>query len=223
MQQPTLSTTVAQPFWPVKSSETSSIDGTPNSVAHHKVSLSRNKKLIVSYSNTVGKLYGVTSPYRFFSPELLRKKFDLICDCLAGPLRLSTAQRSATLELLTLQAYYPTVYPKASQIADQSGCSTRTVWRTIRILEELGLVQRVPRFVLRPHAQISDLYLLKKLIILIARYLAEHGAHFWEKWLRPALTMPGRQFWSQIFLTPGERVVPWRLAAQDSSIGNASV
>lgn len=201
-------TTVAQTFWPVKSS-TSIIFGTPeNPVSHHKVTLSRNNKLIVSYSKYREKTYGVTSRYRFFSPELLRKKFDLICDCLAGPLRLSTAQRSAILELLTLQAYYPTVYPKASQIANQAGCSTRTAWRAIRRLEELGLVQRVPRFVLRPHAQISDLYLLKKLIILIARYLAEHGVAFWEKWLRPALTMPGQQFWSQIFLTPGDRAGP---------------
>ena len=192
-------TTVAQTFWPVKSSETSSIDGTPNSMSHHKVSLSRNNKLIVSYSDYRGKPYGVTSPYRFFSPELLRKKFDLICDCLDGPLRLSTAQRSAILELLTLQAYYPSVYPKASQIADQAGCSTRTVWRAIRRLEERLLVQRVPRFVLRPHAQISNLYLLKRLIILIARYLAEHGVAFWQKWLKPYFTMPGSQFWSWIW------------------------
>ena len=198
MKKFTISNTLAQSFWPVKSFNSDIGSYSPDSMAHHKVSLSHKKKLIVSYSDTRGKPYGVPSPYRFFSPELLRKKFHLIRDCLTSPLRLSTAQRSATLELLTLQAYYPTVYPKASQIADQSGCSTRTFWRTIRRLEELGLVQRVPRFVFRPHAQISNLYLLKKLIILIVRYLAEHGVAFWEKWLKPYLTMPGSQFWRTI-------------------------
>jgi len=208
MKRFTTPSTVAQPFWPVKSTEYISLGTPSSSMSHHKVTLSRNKKLIVSYYDKVDKPYGRTLPYRFFSPELLRKKFDLICDCLAGAVRLSPGQLRTTLALLTLQAYYPTVYPKVAQLADQAGCSTKTAGRAIRRLEELGLLKRLPRYVLRPHAQISNLYLLKRLIILIVRYLAEHGTHFWEKWLRSYLSMPGSQFWSQIWQGPGDRAGP---------------
>ncbi len=216
-------TKVAQTFWPVKSSETSSIYGTPNSMIHHKVTLSRNKKLIVSYSKEKGKAYGVSRSRRAITSSLFIKKFDYIRDCLKDVLGLTMSQCEVTLRLLRLWSYYGLVYPKASMVTEDPGCSKATYWRTVRLLKDAGLIQVLNRYVIRPHAQISNLYRLDRLALLLARYLAEHGTHFWEKWLRPALTMPGQQFWSQVFLTPGDRAVPWRLATQGSSIGNASV
>ena len=208
MQVTNTPTTVAQTFWPVKSTETSSISGTPNLMIHHKVSLSRNKKLIVSYSNTVGKHYGVSQARRAITSSLFIKKFDYIRQCLDDVLGLTTAQREVALRLLRLWAYYGYVYPKESQITGEPGCSKSTFWRTVKLLKDLGLVQVINRYVIRPHAQISNLYRLDRLALVLARYLAEHGVHFWEKWLRPALAMPGQQFWGQIFLTPGDRAGP---------------
>lgn len=212
MKQAHSPTTVAQTFLPVKPSIPSIPSIPSNPMIHHKVTLSRNKKLIVSYSKRVGNPYGVSRSRRAISSSLFIKKFGYIRDCLKDVLGLTTAQREVTLRLLRLWAYYGLVYPKEAQVTDPPGCSKATYWRTVRLLRELGLVQVVNRYVIRPHAQISNLYRLDRLVLLLARYLAEHGTHFWEKWLRPALTMPGQQFWSQIFLTPGERVVPWRLA-----------
>lgn len=208
-------TTVAQTFWPVKSSTVGMLTPSSNSMIHHKVSLSRNKKLIVSYSNTRGNTYGVSRSRRAITSSLFIKKFDYIRNALRDVLGLTSSQREVVLRLLRLWAYYGQVYPKESQMTDMPGCSKATYWRTVRLLRELGLLQVINRYVIRPHAQISNLYRLDRLALLLARYLAEHGVAFWEKWLRPALTMPGQQFWSQIYSSPGERVVPWRLACED--------
>jgi len=110
--------------------------------------------------------------------------------------------------LLRYRAYYGNVYPKEAQITLEPGCKKATFWRTIRLLKEQGLLQVVNRFVMRPHAQISNLYRLDKLVLALARYIAEHGHHFYEDWLQPYLSMPGREFWSQIFRVPGDRAGP---------------
>jgi hypothetical protein len=65
----------------------------------------------------------------------------------------------------------------------------------VRALEAQGLLLRVRRYLIRPKAQISNLYNLHNLVVVIARYLAEHGQAFYEKWLLPFLTMPARRFW----------------------------
>lgn len=215
MNQATSPKTIAQTFWPIKSSETSSIDGTPNSMIHYKVSLSRNKKLIVKYSDYREKPYGVSSFHKILTKGLLIKKWDTIRAFLTDVCNLTTKQRDVALQLLRLQAYYPQVYPKAAQVAEGSNVGIATFWRTVKRLRDLNLLKVVNRFVIRPEAQISNEYLLKELLIVLARYLAEHGVHFWEKWLKPILAMPGQQFWSQIYRGPGGRVVPWRLAAED--------
>jgi hypothetical protein len=36
---------------------------------------------------------------------------------------------------------------------------------------------------------------LDRLLLVIARYLAEHGVPFYQKWLQPYLAMSGSQFW----------------------------
>ncbi|GAI35243.1 unnamed protein product, partial [marine sediment metagenome] len=73
-------------------------------------------------------------------------------------MKLTTAEREVTLRLLRFWAYYGNVYPKASTVAAEPGCSKATFWRTIALLERLGLMRRINRYVIRPHAQISNLY-----------------------------------------------------------------
>ena len=215
MKKSTSPSRLAQPFCPVKPSIPSIPSIPSNPMIHHKSRISRNKKLIVSYGRYREERYGVSRSHRLLSPGLFIKRFDNIRDCLEHVIGLTVAQREVALRLLRLWAYYGHVYPKESQVTELPGCSKATYWRTVKLLKELSLVTVVNRYVIRPHAQISNLYRLDRLVLLLARYLAEHGSHFWEKWLRPVLAMPGQQFWSQIFLTPGERVVPWRLAFGD--------
>lgn len=191
-------TTLAQPFWPVKSQDPIIVGTPPDSVIHHKVTLSRNKKLIVSCNGYRENTYGVSRSQQLLSPSLFIKKFDYIRDCLKYVLELPNAQRETCLRLVRLSASYPAVYPKASQIAELPGCSKATFWRTIRRLRELGLIAVVNRYVVRPHAQISNLYLLDKLIILIAKYLAEHTARLWPDWLDPWLEIPWPKLWEKL-------------------------
>lgn len=192
-----LPNTLAHPFWPVKSQVNTQLPLLPDTMTHHKVSLSRNHKMIVSYSKYVYGTYGVSSSYRVLTKGLFHKRFDQVRDCLQYVLRLPTCKRSIVLELLRLWSYYGEVYPKAQQVALESYSSKSTFWRTVLYMEKAGLLKRIPRYVLRPHAQISNLYRLDKLLILIARYLAEHGTAFYEKWLKPYLTIPGSQFWTK--------------------------
>jgi len=198
----------SHPFWPAKSLETSSIDGTPSSMIHHNSYLSHKNKLIVSYGIYKDNNYGVSSASRVLSPQLLLKKYDYVRKCLADILGLTTAQREVALRLLRLWAYYGQVYPKEAQVTGEPGCRKATYWRTIRILRELGLIHVINRYVIRPHAQISNLYRLDRLVLLLARYISEHGHAFYERWLEPYLAIPGREFWSQIFQAPGDRAGP---------------
>jgi len=100
------------------------------------------------------------------------------------------------------------VYPKAEMIAEQAMCSISTVWRVIARLQDINLVEVVNRFVIRPKAQISNLYRLNGLILMLARFLAEHGIPFTEKWLTPFLTMPARVFWTWIYQSAEARAGP---------------
>ena len=208
MTQSTTPTTVAQEFFPVKPPVIDNTSHSPDLMIHHKTRDPQRERLIVSYSDYGGDRYGVSRSRRAISSSLFIKKFDRIRDCLRDVLGLTPAQREVTLRLLRLWAYYGLVYPKEAQITEDPGCSKATYWRTVKLLKELGLLSVINRYVIRPHAQISNLYRLDRLAVLLARYLAEQGVGFLEKWLRPALTMPGRQFWSQIFLTPGDRAGP---------------
>jgi len=150
-----------------------------------------------------GKRYGVSSSRRVLSPQLLLKKFDLVRDCLQYRLGFSTAQREVILRLLRLWAYYGYVYPKESLVTAEPGCTKATFWRTIRALRDQGLIHIINRFIIRPHAQISNLYRLDKLVVLIAKYLAEHIAHVWPDWTMPALLTPWPELWSFSFSSPG--------------------
>ena len=202
------STKVAQPFDPVKSLNSQLPLPFSDSMIHHK-ERSLRSYIIVSYTSMYqDKRYGVSSAYRVLSPQVFFKKFDRVRECLEYTLGLTVSQREVTLRLLRLWAYYGQVYPKETQITGEPGCRKATYWRTIGILKRLGLVDVINRHVIRPHSQISNLYRLDRLVLLLARYLAEHGHHFSEEWLTPVLTMPGRLFWSQIYRAPGDRAGP---------------
>lgn len=195
MPSPTLPSILNENICSVKPIQLSFNLGPAQPVIHHKVT-TKNIILINRDRNLYGyNAYGVSSSQRVLSPQLLFKKFDLVRDCLESPLGLALGEREALLRLLRLWAYYGKVYPKASQICKEPGCSKATYWRAIRKLRDRGLVQVINRYICRPHAQISNLYLFNKLLIIIARYLAEHGTKFNEKWLKPLLVMTGSQFW----------------------------
>lgn len=169
---------------------------------HHKPR-EATKRIVVSYlSLSQLKRYGVSSSRRVLSPGLFIKRYDRIRRFLERTLGLSTAQREVALRILRLWAYYGLVYPKESQITQEPGCSKATFWRAVRLLKDAQLVQVVNRFVIRPHAQISNLYLLERLGLVIARYLAEHGLVFRGSWGNPLLSMTGQIFWKQLFGTP---------------------
>lgn len=203
--------TLAQTFLPVKSSVNSMSSVSPDSMIHHKVTLSGNHKMIVSYSRYRGKPYGVSRSHRVLSPGLFLKKFDYIRDCLKQVLGLTMSQREVILRLLRFWAYYGNVYPKEATITEMPGCSKATFWRTIKALREANLIVVKNRFVIRPHAQISNLYRLDRLVVLLARYLADHIAHVWPDWLDPWLAMPLREFEARIFQAPGARASPFPL------------
>lgn len=191
--------TLEQPFLPVKSDVNSTLTKPPDSMIHHKGRGNPLRIVLRDRYNYRDMPYGVSSSHRVLSKGLFLKRFDQVRSCLSDVLALSTCEREATLRLLRLWAYYGKVYPKASQVCSEPGCSKATFWRTVAYLKDLGLIDVIPRFLIRPHAQISNLYLLKKLIIVIARYLAEHGTAFQEKWLVPYLVMPASLFWRSHF------------------------
>ncbi|MBA7486477.1 hypothetical protein ES707_22036 [subsurface metagenome] len=117
--------------------------------------------------------YGVPVHRRMLSSSLLLKKHDYIVDYLSR-LGLTPAELQITLHLLTLYTYYGKVYPKAQEFTQDAGCSKRSFWRAIAKLEELGVIDRLNRYL--HHLQISNCYRLDKLILCLIRYLAEHGS-----------------------------------------------
>ena len=197
------SPTIEHPFQNVKTPVNTQLPLIPEPVIHHKGRDPRTYKIVSYTSIRRGIRYGVSSAQRILPPGVFNKRFDQIVHCLRDVVSLPTCEREAALRLLTLGVYYGNVYPKASQIASEKGCSKATFWRTVVYLKHLGLIRVIPRFIIRPHAQISNLYRLDKLLLMIVRYLAEHGCPFSQKWLRPALRMPGYLFWPWILSTTG--------------------
>ncbi len=196
----------------------------PEAVIHHKVHWYTD---IVVYSSRGVRLpspYGVSRPQRALSPQVLLKRFDQVRDCLQYAVGLTTGQREVTLKLLRLWTYYGQVYPKASTFSDEPGSSRSMFWRTIKVLSEHGLVNVVNRFLIREHAQISNLYRFDKLLILIARYLAEHGQEFREKWLQPYLSIAGCLFWGKtVWLQEPELAMPFHEQTRDRSLLKSQV
>jgi len=179
---------------------------------HHKVPELRIVGTTLKDIEEKGKRYGVSSSHKVLTKGLFLKKYDLVVNCLAEVCGLTPAERDEALQLLRLQVYYPRVYPKASQVASDTGHGVATFWRTVGKLQDKNLLEVVHRFLIRVEAQISNLYLLDRLLIVIARYLAEHGTAFLEKWLQPYLSMPGRLFWGQYRIV-GVEGIKWKASA----------
>lgn len=209
MALPTTVSKVAQRFSPVKSNSPLGVRAPTDSMIHHNDHTPIFRIIYKSRGGSSPPPYGVSSSQRVITPGLFLNKFDYIRNCLDHVLGLTTGQREVTLRLLRFWAYYGHVYPKESSITNDPGCSKATFWRTIRILRDLGLIRVVNRYVIRPHAQISNLYRFDKLLLVIARYLAEHGHAFREKWLEPYLTLPGRVFWGRLASCQESRAGPY--------------
>lgn len=191
-------TRVAQTFQPVKSSKSDTVLPPPNLMRHHSNVL---PEYIRGNRDKIWRLtdyYGVSPTYRILSKGLLLKHFDKVRRCLVDVLGLTDCQREVVFRLLRFWTNYRKVYPKASQICSEPGCSKATFWRTVSYLKAQGLIEVIPRDLTPFRRQISSLYILTHLLILIARYLAEHGTAFREKWLKPYLQLPGRVFWATL-------------------------
>jgi len=208
---------LAQTFLPVKPDINSQLPLLPDSMIHHNSVISKRNKLIVSYSRYMGKRYGVSSVSKLLPVSLFTKKYEYIERCLGLVVGLSQCEVEAVMRLLRIETYYGEAYPKASHIAGDIqdpppqlfvpylgyvppkrhhlGTSRATFWRAIHHLKELGLVTVVNRYVLREHAQISNLYKLDKLLIIIAKYLAEHTGRLWPKWVEPYLSLTWPKLW----------------------------
>ena len=189
-------TKLAHPFAPVKPLPVNtqlpliSDSMTPHSKVH-RIWLRGNRDVL--WKRTL--YYGVSWAQRVLSPGLLRKRFNLIQQLLKGNLGLTPKQREVVVSLLRLWAYYGQVYPTVAHLCREANCSKSTALRVLKELEHLGLIEVVCRNLQPYRRQISNLYLLHGLLLLIARYLAEHGQAFTEKWLQPMLSLPGSVFW----------------------------
>lgn len=171
------------------------------SLAHHKVPLSSPliyRKRGTKRSSPLLSRYGVPSSQRIISPGLLLKHFAAIVRFLGEHWGFSPPEREGLIRLLRLWCCYGVVYPKASQAAELPGCSKRTFWRMIAKAIKMDLIVVINRFIQREEAQISNLYRLDKLLIVLARYLAEHGVRFSDAWIQPFLRLIGSVFWGGI-------------------------
>ncbi|MBA7478138.1 hypothetical protein ES707_13559 [subsurface metagenome] len=164
----------------------------PQSMAHHNSSDYSNLNIFYKKGIEIEKRYGVPQTRRILTMGMFHKYHDEILNRLTW-LGLETKERDAIFKLLELFIYYGKVYPKAANIADQAYISKRTFWRAIGKLREIGVIEVLNRYV--KHRQISNLYRLDKLVVMIARFLAEHGhnignwgiklvsllVHFWQQ------------------------------------------
>jgi hypothetical protein len=140
--------------------------------------------------------YGVPTERRLLTPGVFIKKFHRIRDYLVNA-GLTAAERQVALNLLRLYCYYGKVYPKASEFIDERGCSPRTFWRAVTKLEDMGLIDRINRYL--HHLQISNAYRLDKLVLVLARWLAEHGHHFTDNFTLSLLRLTAVSFWQTIW------------------------
>ncbi len=230
-------TSLAQQFWSVKSQVNTQLHLFPELMIHHKLRSNGLIKEYLLYREGIDRTYDVSKTYRILTPSLLNKRYDNVRRCLSDVVGLTKAQTRVALNLLRFWAYYGQITPRASTIAGEydetpqmavwraehnmgapphrGEVGTATVWRTVRRLSELGLMRAIPRRRIHPHAKISTFFNLTGLLIVIARYLAEHGVQFFEKWLKPYLSMPGSQFWQGWGLSRG-------LPGEDARIGSRS-
>jgi len=171
---------------------------TAKPLAQRKVSSDTFNSNTPLNSNTILErvTYGVPAPRRMLSPGLLLKKHDYILSYLRA-MGLTTQERQAAFYLLRLYAYYGKVYPKAPNYTEDFYASKRSFWRAVAKLEELGVIDRINRYL--HHLQISNCYRLDKLVLCIIRYLAEHGSPYLSDFAHDLLRRIGVSFWRTIW------------------------
>lgn len=198
MTQANINSKVAQPFCPVKSPINTQLPlplpPVSRRVRHHSILIIGNRDKV--WRET--RYYGVSTSYRYLPKELFFKRYDRIREFLECVLGLPPAEREFTLRASRFGAYYGNCYAKIATLCEEPGCSKATAFRVLRKLKDQGLVTVIPRDLKPYRRQISSLILFHKLFLLIARYLAEHGHQFYEKWLKPYLSMSGSLFWGSV-------------------------
>ena len=123
----------------------------------------------------VGAPYGVSHTARIISPQALLKKHSQVRSFLSNYLSLTAKQKDIVLVLLRFWSYYGSVYLKEKQMSELAGCSKPTFWRTIAALRDMKLLGVVNRYLRRPQAQISNVYILDALVKCLAEYFARFG------------------------------------------------
>lgn len=180
---------------PVSSESLSSPPSSSQTMAHHN---SRSPVELIYFKKGIEreKRYGVPSSYRILTMGNYHKHHDDINTMLRVVCELENRERSAIFCLLRLFFYYGQVYPKADDVAEQEYISKRTFWRAISKLKALGVIEVLNRYI--NHKQISNLYRIDKLVLMIARFIAEHHpiifGDFGDK-----LTCFFRSFWDGIW------------------------
>lgn len=173
---------------------------------HHNLYHYNQTIVHYSFKKRISGRYGVSPALRVLSPQTMWRRHDLVVRFLRDAIDLTTGQREVVLRLLQFWCHYGLVYPKENQVTENPGCSKATYWRTVKLLQAAGLLTIVNRYVHREKAQISNLYLLDKLVTAIAKFLSEHGQRFYQKWLAPVFGLPWPDFWAS--LTPGALAPP---------------
>jgi hypothetical protein len=181
---------------PVSSESLSSPPASPQSMAHHNSPSPVVDQIYFKKGIEKEKRYGVPSSYRILTMGNYHKHHDDINAMLRVVCELENRERSAVFCLLRLFFYYGQVYPKADDVAEQEYISKRTFWRAISKLKALGVIEVLNRYI--NHKQISNLYRIDKLVLMIARFIAEHHpiifGDFGDK-----LTSFFRSFWDGIW------------------------
>jgi len=162
----------AQKDEPINSESLPPLSASPQSTAHHNALSKDLNTIYYKKGIEIEKRYGVPSTYRILTMGNYHKHHSDINTMLRVVLGLENRERSAVFCLLRLFLYYGKVYPKAADVADQEYISKRTFWRAMEKLREMGVLEVINRYI--NHRQISNLYRLDKLVLMVARYIAEH-------------------------------------------------
>lgn len=166
----------------------------PQAMAHHNSLPPDSNNIYYRKGIKIEKCYGVPQTRRILTMGMFHKHHHEIRHQLVR-LGLECRERDSIFKMLELYIYYGKVYPKAADVADQAYISRRTFWRAIGKLREIGVIEVLNRYV--NHKQISNLYRLDKLVVMLARYLAEHG-HNIGRWALDLICF-FKQFWREIW------------------------
>lgn len=189
---------LSQPSFPVKYQPNAQLPLVADMMIHHKKYGSIYIKGTLGNFKKISGSYGVSSSRQILTKSLVIKRWERIDEILRDDLGLTPKQCQVTMKLLWYEVFCGQAFPSASVLAGEYEETPRlaawraeqglgrparrgeigraTVWRTIRLLREMGLITVVNRIITPYRRQTSNLYLLRKLMILIARELARHLA-----------------------------------------------